>query len=64
MPVDREKAARYRHRAEEVRSIAQGVIDKKSRETLLHVAADYLDMADAMDDVAGSQRAIDRNRLI
>jgi hypothetical protein len=56
MTADEERAARYRARAEEVRTIASGVDNKECREKLLLIATDYEGMADSV-------RAIEASRL-
>ena len=60
MDEDRAKAARYRQRAEEVRTIADGMTDPQSRQSLLMVASDHLDMAATMDRIAEIDRAMRR----
>jgi hypothetical protein len=45
MNEDAEAARRYRNRAKEVRAIAAGAKDRKTRLSLFRVATDYLDMA-------------------
>jgi len=45
-----ELAKRYRRRAEEVRTIAQGLFDQGERETLMDVADDYENWALMVED--------------
>jgi hypothetical protein len=60
MDEDTAKAARYRQRAKEVGTIAEGMTDPQSRQSLLVVASDYLDMAATMDRIASMHRAMRR----
>ena len=46
------KAERYRQRAEELRTIAAGIMDLKARATVIEVAEDYERMAQAADNSA------------
>lgn len=57
MDHDSELAFRYRQRAEEVRTIADGTKDAKMRKILLGVAEDYDRMAKTMDRIAASEKA-------
>jgi hypothetical protein len=52
MEGDRQKAARYRTRAIEVRKIATSIAGSPSRKTLLQVADDYEQMARTLDVIA------------
>ena len=49
MKEDRDSAKRYRHHAEELRVIAEGSKDLKTRKALLRVADDYDRMARSRD---------------
>ena len=55
---DAEAAKRYRTRAKEVRAIAEAVADRRSRMTLLRVAADYERMARLRIRVGKADRAM------
>jgi hypothetical protein len=48
MNEDTEQADRYLRRAEEVRTIAESMTDRKTRKMLFQVATDYERMAETM----------------
>jgi hypothetical protein len=52
-------ARRYRKRAKEIRGIAEGMVDGKSRMTLLRVARDYDRLARLRIAVGKADRAKD-----
>jgi hypothetical protein len=57
-----EQAKRYRERAQELLTLAADMKDLKSKETLLEVAMDYLQMAAAREALSKSDRErIDRS---
>ena len=51
------KAARYRKRAEELRAIANQIMDLKARGTLLEVADDYERMAQVAENAGVPDKA-------
>ena len=55
MAEELETALRYRHRAEEIRQIAEETKDPKMRATLFSVAADYEKMANTLERIAGPE---------
>jgi hypothetical protein len=55
------KADRYRQRAEELRAIAEQVMDLKARGTLLEVAEDYERMAQAAENAGLPPKADGKN---
>jgi hypothetical protein len=55
MPEESEGAFRYRHRAEELRIIADETRDPKMREVLLGVAKDYEKMAETLQRIAARE---------
>jgi len=54
METRKEKAERYRKRAVEMHALAMTMFDPDVRKTLLTVAADYVHMAQTMEDLARS----------
>jgi hypothetical protein len=58
MDGDTDTAARYRQRAEEVRAIAEGIRDEKSRAILVRVAEDYERMARQWDAARETDRKL------
>ena len=58
MVDDAATARRYRNRAKEVRAIAESVTERKSRMTLLRIAADYERMARLRVRVGKADRVI------
>ena len=52
MNGDAELAARYLRRAAEVRGIAETLKDEKANKVLIEVAADYEQMARALNEMA------------
>ncbi len=58
MNEDQAKADRYRHRAEEVRVIADGMSNPETYRALIKVSEDYLDMAATMERIAVQSRAL------
>lgn len=50
-------ATRYRHRAEELRLIAESARDAKTRKLLMGVADDYERMAETWERIAQSDRS-------
>jgi hypothetical protein len=56
MDGDAKLAARYLTRAAEVRGIAQTITDEKANKVLLEVAADYEQMARALNEMAREPR--------
>ena len=52
MDGDEQIAARYRKRAAEVRAIAETLTDENAKKTLIAVAADYEQMARALNETA------------
>jgi hypothetical protein len=61
MSTERDIAESYRRRAAELRAIAQGDGQRKTRETLERVAADYDRMALTMDGIATTNEAMRRH---
>ncbi len=60
MKEDRDSAARYRQRAQELRAIADAVTDTGNKKTLLDIAEDYERMArsrERIDGPTGTRRA-------
>jgi hypothetical protein len=55
MDADFQQAHRYRHRAVEVRAIADASRDKASRRILYGIATDYDRMAASMDAIGNSE---------
>ena len=53
-----ERARLYRERAAEAQAKAETMKSASTREALVLVAADYLSMAEAMEQIADSKRAI------
>jgi len=48
MDADSQKATRYRVRAEEIRTIADGMKEPQTRAILMGIERDYLRMAEAL----------------
>jgi hypothetical protein len=57
-----ERAARYVSRAAKVTALAVGMRDKTCRETMLHIAADYHDLAESVAAIRVSKRLLQRSR--
>lgn len=53
-----ESAFRFRHHAEELRLIAENVVDPRSKETLLRLAEEYDRMAESREHIAKAERAL------
>lgn len=49
----RQRAAQYRHRAEELRTIAQDWTTPEARQSLVRVAMEYERMADVVESAVG-----------
>jgi hypothetical protein len=47
-----QRAAAHRHRAEELRTIAPGLMNEKSREIFFRLAQNYEDLAEIQDQLA------------
>ena len=60
MSYESDAAQRYRQYAEELRAIAEDVTYHKSRDTLLALAAECIQMAENFDAIERSHRAIRR----
>lgn len=56
MDDDIATAKRYRKRAEEIRTIADGMLDSSSRRILLSIAQDYERMAVSLDRIEETDR--------
>jgi hypothetical protein len=62
MSEELDTARRYRQRAEELRIVAQDERDKVTRSTLQRIAADYERMAETMEAIDRTNKAISRPR--
>jgi hypothetical protein len=51
MEDDLDSAARYLERAEEVRAIAANMMDERTRNALLKIAEDYIQMAQTRSEI-------------
>ena len=56
METNEEKATRYRHRAEEALALIAQTNDEKLRESITLVAANYVSMAERLEDLAKNPR--------
>lgn len=54
--VESDKASEYRRKAEELRTIAETVKDRDSREALLRLASDYERLAQQAEQRAGDEQ--------
>jgi len=57
MDGDTNTASRYRHRAEEVRAVAETTKDPEARKLLMHIAQDYEHIARSLEAIAASDRS-------
>jgi hypothetical protein len=64
MEDDSRTARRYRKRAEEIRTIADGMLDSNSRGILLAIAHDYERMAGSLDRIDETDRMIAARKSI
>jgi hypothetical protein len=62
MSEELDTARRYRQRAEELRTIASDDEGGKNRETLLKIAKDYDQMAETLEAIDRTNRAIRKPR--
>jgi hypothetical protein len=62
MSYETEAAQRYRQYAEELRVIAEDRAHSKSRETLLTLAGECLQMANTFDAIERTNRAVEKKR--
>ena len=62
MSYETQAAQRYRQYAEELRVIAEDRTHLKSRETLLALADECLQMAENFDAIERTNRAVERKR--
>lgn len=51
MGLERDRAAKYRYRAEELRTMAEDWVDSRSRRILLDLADDYERMAETVSKI-------------
>ena len=58
-----QRSVHYRLRAEEIRTGAEQLTDKACREVMLSVADGYIRLADAAEQLAGSQTTLDRLQI-
>ena len=64
MSEELDTAARYRQRAEELRTIAREESSAETRSTLSQIAADYERMAETLEAIDRTNKAIARARNI
>ena len=62
MPTPRHRAARYRKRAEEIRTAAEGMKSPEGRRALAKLARDYDVLADRIEAAAGSSSERSKGR--
>jgi hypothetical protein len=59
---EEEVAFRYRHRAEEIRAMAEGTRDHLARRLLLNLASDYERLVETLHQISAKERDV-RSRL-